>query len=239
MVDNKHPYKLFFYNSVPAPCPYLKDQTERKLFTELFENDHALLNLLTKAGFRRSHDILYRPDCEACKACIPSRINISLFDLSHKSVKRFLNKNKDLTFKYDSEICTKEAFALFQDYQKNRHPDSEMRHMSYEEFLLMFFEKYEHSKLLGFYNNENRLIGYVLYDLIDDGASAIYSVYTPSEMQRSIGKFMIYRLIKELKDHDLPYLYLGYWIEKSPEMAYKGNFRALEILLDNKWVLKP
>lgn len=238
MVDNKHPYKLFFYNSVSAPCPYLKDETERKLFTELPENDHRLLSLLTRAGFRRSHDILYQPDCETCSACIPSRINISLFDLKQKTVKRYLHKNRDLKIKHDEEISPKECYDLFEKYQRERHPDSDMRNMSYDEFKLMFFEPYEHSKLLGFYNDQDKLIACILYDLIEDGASAIYSLYTPDMNARSLGKFMIYRLIKELKNHQKPYLYLGYWIKESPEMSYKGDFRALEILIDNKWLLK-
>jgi arginine-tRNA-protein transferase len=35
----------------------------------------------------------------------------------------------------------------------------------------------------------------------------------------------------------LSYLYLGYWIKNSPKMAYKSNYRPLEILKDRQWVL--
>ena len=33
----------------------------------------------------------------------------------------------------------------------------------------------------------------------------------------------------------LRYLYLGYWIEHSPKMAYKSNFRPIEGLLNGRW----
>ncbi len=231
----KHPYKIPFYHSISAPCPYLPEKTERKLFTELDQNNPELLDLLTRAGFRRSHDVLYRPDCESCKACIPSRINIMNFNSNKKSIKRWLNKNQTLSLKFDNDINKDEAYALFQNYQNTRHSQSEMRHMSRADFIMMFFEPFPHSKLIGYYDDKNTLIASLLYDITADGASAIYSFFNPLKNNRSLGKFMIYHLAKTLKDHHQKYLYLGYWIKENPEMSYKGHFEALEILTESGW----
>jgi arginyl-tRNA--protein-N-Asp/Glu arginylyltransferase len=33
------------------------------------------------------------------------------------------------------------------------------------------------------------------------------------------------------------FLYLGYWVKDSPKMAYKRNFKPLEILMEQQWRL--
>lgn len=228
-----------FYQTVPDECPYIDGNIEQKIFTEIGHQDDAKLSLLTKAGFRRSHDIIYRPNCEACNACIPSRINVDDFDFSKKSVRRILNKNSDLSIKIDHEINAEHAYALFKTYQEERHTDGDMSFMSFDEFYLMFFEKRPYSKRIAFYDEET-LIALLLYDLLEDGASAVYSIFDPKCPKRSLGKFVVYYLLKELKTKENQYLYLGYWIEQSPAMSYKGSFDALEILKYGQgWIKKP
>ena len=57
----------FFYTTAPLPCPYLAGRTERKIVTELTGPDaEALHDRLSRAGFRRSHNIAYSPVCPGC-----------------------------------------------------------------------------------------------------------------------------------------------------------------------------
>src|SRR5476649_1145982 len=89
---------LQFYLSGPLPCPYLPGRVERKLFTRLTqkqETDIEINSTLTRAGFRRSHDIVYRPACAECNACVPVRIPIGTFAPS-RSLKRVMAVNRDL-----------------------------------------------------------------------------------------------------------------------------------------------
>ena len=69
-----------FYRTASLPCPYLDGQTERKLITEIGGHDsYAFYNELSRAGFRRSHNIAYAPVCPGCNSCVPIRIPVAGF----------------------------------------------------------------------------------------------------------------------------------------------------------------
>src|ERR1700735_2205094 len=128
---------LQFYLSGPLPCPYLPDRVERKLFTRLTGEanvDTEINATLTRAGFRRSHDIVYRPACPSCNACVPVRVPVKSFAPS-RSLKRIASINRDLTVEAVGTQVTDEHYALFMVYQSARHPDSDMARMSRVEFV--------------------------------------------------------------------------------------------------------
>ena len=52
----------------------------------------------------------------------------------------------------------------------------------------------------------------------------------------AIGTYMILDMIELSQQLKLPYLYLGYYVEQSPKMAYKTRFAPCQILKDGKWV---
>ena len=70
----------FFYTTAPLPCPYVAGRTERKVVTEITGPDaDGLHDRLSRAGFRRSHNIAYAPVCPTCQACVPIRIPVETF----------------------------------------------------------------------------------------------------------------------------------------------------------------
>ena len=46
---------------------------------------------------------------------------------------------------------------------------------------------------------------------------------------------MILDHIERCESLDLSYLYLGYWVEESPKMAYKKEFTPAEVLTPQGW----
>ena len=74
-----------------------------------------------------------------------------------------------------------------------------------------------------------------LTDWLADGGSAVYSFFNPKLTKRSLGTWMILDLIDTARTRGLAHVYLGYWIENAPKMAYKQQFRPLEGLGPEGW----
>jgi len=230
---------LQFYLSGPLPCPYLPAQVERKLFTRLNENaevSNADINsALCRAGFRRSHDVVYRPACSACNACVPVRIPVHFF-APPRSLRRVAAHNNDLTWESGEPVPSAELFALFSAYQKTRHGDSDMAHMTENDFQEMLQDGNADTHLYQLRDSDGALKGCMIADHVGDGLSAVYSFYAPDESRRSLGTFLILSLIAEAQKRDWPFVYLGYWVAESRKMAYKARFKPLQILGSNGWV---
>lgn len=79
------------------------------------------------------------------------------------------------------------------------------------------------------------LVALAAVDTLDDGLSAIYTVFDPALEHRSLGTFAVLWQIRETRRRDLPHLYLGYWIEQCQKMNYKTRFKPTEALQDGQW----
>jgi arginine-tRNA-protein transferase len=225
----------FFYTTAPLPCPYLPGRTERKIVTELSGTEaEALHERLSRAGFRRSHNIAYAPVCPGCQACVPIRV-VSEDFAPDRTQRRILRANADLTVSEMPARATAEQFTLFQRYQKNRHADGDMAAMGYYDYRAMIEDTPISTGLLEFRDAQDRLLGACLTDWLADGLSAVYSFFDTDQDKRSLGTFAVLWLIGRARSLGLPYVYLGYWVPESRKMAYKARFRPSEILMSGAW----
>jgi arginyl-tRNA--protein-N-Asp/Glu arginylyltransferase len=225
----------FFYTTAPLPCPYLPGRTERKIVTELSGTEaEALHERLSRAGFRRSHNIAYAPVCPGCQACVPIRV-VSEDFTPDRTQRRILRANADLTVSEMPARATAEQFTLFQRYQKNRHADGDMAAMGYYDYRAMIEDTPISTGILEFRDTQDRLLGACLTDWLADGLSAVYSFFDTEEDKRSLGTFAVLWLIGRARSLGLPYVYLGYWVPESRKMAYKARFRPSEILMSGAW----
>ncbi len=228
---------LQFYLSGPLPCPYLPDRVERKLFTRLTgdtSSDIEINATLTRAGFRRSHDIVYRPACHDCNACVPVRIPVRAFTAS-RNLRRIAKMNADLKLEIVGTDVTLEQYQLFIEYQIHRHPDSDMARMSFLDFSHMLKEGEANTRLYQLRDTTGLLIGGMITDHVSDGYSAVYSFFSPHYPKRSLGVQLILTLIAEAEQNKLTYVYLGYWIAAARKMAYKARFQPLQALGPQGW----
>ena len=64
----------------------------------------------------------------------------------------------------------------------------------------------------------------------------IYSFFDVGpDARKGLGTYIILDHIIRAARAGLPYVYLGYWVEGSPRMAYKTQFRPLERLGRDGW----
>ena len=212
------------------------------MFTAL-QGEHAqqLNDALSKQGLRRSQNVLYRPSCAECSACLSARIKVADF-VPSRTQKRVLKGAKHLRRAATSPWATEDQFALFRRYLDERHADGGMADMDVFEFSAMIEETpiksrvIEYSRPAGPGEHGRPLACVTLTDVFDDGLSMVYSFYDPSLQDLSLGTYAILDHIDIAREAGLSYVYLGYWVPGSRKMGYKANFAALEIYKGGQWV---
>ena len=229
---------LRFYLTSPGPCPYLPDREERKVFTPLIgEMSSDLNSMLSQLGFRRSQSIAYRPACEGCNACISVRIRVNEFAPT-RSLRRIEKRNIGYSRSIVPPETTSEQYSLFSRYLTLRHPGGGMSEMDMNDFAGMVEDTAVDAFLIEYRDAPDqgrRLQAFCLTDRLEDGLSMVYSVFEPNQAGDSLGVYMVLDQIRLAQELDLPYVYLGYWVDGCRKMEYKTRFRPLEALTAEGW----
>ncbi|UDL06865.1 arginyltransferase [Marinobacter sp. CA1] len=229
---------LAFFATPPHDCSYLPDREATTMFVDpRADISKRLYSQLTTLGFRRSGSHYYRPHCEACSACVPVRLNAERF-VADRSQRRVWKRNSDLQCELVPGRYSEEYYGLYERYIRLRHSDGDMYPPSREQFTSFLVEGATDTWFLEM-RLDNQLIGLAVVDALEDGLSAIYTVFDPDQDQRSLGSFAILWQLEEVRRRDMAYLYLGYWIKACRKMNYKTRFRPIEALVDGHWQELP
>ena len=230
-----------FFVTSPAPCPYLPDRQERKVFTEL-TGPHAneLNDALGRIGFRRSQGVAYRPSCAGCVACVSVRVVTDEF-VPNATQRKLLKRLGDIEVTACKAWATDEQFQLLRRYLGTRHPGGGMAGMDEDDYADMIEHSPVNSVIVEYREPsvdgvQGALIGACLTDRQADGLSMVYSFFAADDAARpGFGNFIIMDHILRARDAGLPYVYLGYWVKGSPRMEYKTRYRPLEVLGPAGW----
>jgi arginine-tRNA-protein transferase len=192
-----------------------------------------LYGSLVRAGFRRSGIFTYRPNCDHCKACVPVRIAVDGYRPS-RSQKRALKQHQHLQIDTQPLKFRLEHYALYLRYQSQRHSGGGMDNDSRDQYAHFLLQSRVDTRLIEF-RDQGRLMMVSIVDFLPDGLSSVYTFFEPDLRGASFGTYNILWQIQACRVLGLPYLYLGYWIQASPKMAYKARFTPMEGLINGRW----
>ena len=143
--------------------------------------------------------------------------------------------NADLSADDIDANATVEQFRLFSSYQQARHEGGDMSNMAFNDYQAMVEDTPITSRAVEFHDGDGALVAVMLMDRMEGSLSAVYSFFDGRIARRSLGTFMILWMVEYARTLELPYVYLGYWIDGSSKMAYKARFQPLEALGDDGW----
>jgi len=189
-------------------------------------------------GFRRSGDIVYRPHCAQCRACVAVRIPVARFH-PDRSQRRCLARNANVDMRVRTAERTDEQLALYRRYLTARHAGGGMDGhgaLEFDQFLVgswsegRFIELREHAD-----HGHGQLLAVAVTDVVDSAISAVYTFYEPGLEHRSLGTLSILKQIEWARSTGRTHLYLGYWIHGHRKMDYKRRFRPIEGFDGREW----
>lgn len=215
-------------------CSYLPGRPARHLVADPLVVNNQVYSQLATLGFRRSGDHVYRPHCRGCKACLSLRIPVRAFR-PNRSQRRTWNRNRDLQVRCLKPVFDFEHYQLFSRYLQARHPGGGMDDSSPESYLSFITAGWSDTLLYEF-RRGGRLLAVAIVDRLDNGLSAVYTFFDPTETARGLGTYAILWQLADARRQELEWVYLGYWVQECHKMAYKANFRPHQVFVGGGWI---
>jgi len=226
---------LQFYVSPSHECSYLLDEKAITLFadpTALLSNSQY--QILSKIGFRRSGEHIYRPHCSLCNACIPVRLAVNDFK-TNRNQRRILKANTNVNVTVCTSDYTDEHYQLYTRYIKSRHAGGGMDDNDVKSYKSFVNSSWSDTYLYEF-RVDTKLVAVAVTDHLNDSMSAVYTYFDPDFSKQSLGVFSVLWQIEYAINNNFNWLYLGYWIKQCQKMAYKDNYRPMEYFDGSNWL---
>ena len=226
------------FQTLPHACGYFAERTAQNLVIDPAAAQLAkLYEVAMSKGYRRGGGHVYRPNCNGCQACVPTRVLVDDFQ-PDRSQRRCLRRNGDLRLDVVKARFTDEYFQLYRRYLNSRHAGGGMDDPDPQDFSQFLFTPWSPTNFLEL-RLHDRLVAVAVTDCTRSGLSAVYTFFDPDERARSLGTYAILRQIELARQHNVAYVYLGFWIEGHAKMDYKARFQPLQLLGGDGWHEMP
>jgi len=217
----------------PRQCSYLADRDATLEHRVLLDVTVAETEALLVRGWRRFGPDYFRPACNACSSCVPTRVPTDTFAPS-KSQRRAREKSKDLVKRLGPPVFDEERLALYHLWHATREEargwtDAKLDARTYK---VQFAMPHPAAREITYLEPDSgRIVGVALCDETPRAWSAIYFFYHPEWARRSIGTANVVYQIELARSRGIPHVYLGYRVDDCPSLAYKAAFRPQERLV--------
>jgi arginine-tRNA-protein transferase len=218
---------IFQYHAPPSPCGYLPGQTWRLEYEVVGQATAAEYLQRMQRGWRRFGHTLFRPQCPRCTACRSLRVPVDQF-VPNRSQRRAWKANaEDVRLTIGDPAVSREKLDLydrFHAFQTDTKgwPGHDPKDAG--EYTQSFVENPFPTREWCYYL-DGRLVAVGYVDDLPGGMSAIYFYYDPDLRPRSLGTYNVLCLLEHARRRRVPYVYLGFFVEGCPSLAYKANFR--------------
>jgi len=188
---------------------------------------------LLERGWRRFGKMSFVPECVDCNECMSIRIDVKNYKFS-KSDKRVLAKNKDTDVYVQEPSLSLEHIDLYNRYHKHMEAKKQWKSsdISPEDYHASYVDGAKDYGKEILYIRNDKLIAVALSDFFSTGISSIYCYYDHDYKDLSLGRYSILAQISIAKNHNIPYIYLGYWIKDHFSMGYKEAYEPFEYLIN-------
>jgi len=220
--------------SMPQPCSYLENRFSSNVVVDPESDiDTPLYSQLIRQGFRRSGRMVYRPHCEDCRQCLSLRIPANEFTMRRRH-RRIMQRNREAVLNPCNARFQQEHYDLYCRYTASRHSGGSMADSSAQEYLDFLVAKWSETLFIEI-REQGRLLAVAVTDEVEDGLSAVYTFFEPELPQRSLGTFAVLSQLSLARQLGLQYLYMGYWIRDCGKMAYKADYRPMQLYSGGRW----
>lgn len=188
---------------------------------ELFDMHPAQLDSFLSIGWFRIQQTIFTTDvlCFNEEAYTPVWLRVRLRDfVPDKKYKILQKKNRGFKMEIKKAIVTPEHEALYASYKESVAFDCapNLHWLLYGDGTRDVYNTYMINMFDG-----NKLAGAGFFDLGNNSAAGICSVYNPAYKKCSPGRYLIYEKMLYCKDKNFKYFYPGYFVPGYPMFDYK------------------
>lgn len=217
----------------PRACSYLSNETASLEHRIMLDVEPAMLEAMLSRGWRRFGPDYFRPACNPCEACVPTRIITAEFALT-RSQRRARSRADKLRIEVGPPRVDEERLALYHAWHKNREIAREWAsgELSGRDYFYQFSFPHPSAREIAYYDEEaEKLIAIGISDETPNAWSAIYCFYDPAYARFSPGLVNVITNVAIARAQGKPHMYLGYRVSDCPSLRYKSDFHPQEVLV--------